>query len=185
MSFYAQASASFPSAKCMDERRGSGASHLRDEVSMRSLKSLACQSETLRRIRRLSSRSPRRWGKMTANQMVCHLSDSYQMALGDRPAKDRSSPLTRTWVKWKFLYSPFPWPQGVQTSPRNDSLRDGTRPAVFREDLERLTRVFEGFVQAAAAGRCKRHPRFGFLTADEWLRWGYRHADHHLRQFRM
>jgi len=26
-------------------------------------------------------------------------------------------------------------------------------------------------------------PIFGPLTRAEWLRWGYLHADHHLRQF--
>jgi hypothetical protein len=27
------------------------------------------------------------------------------------------------------------------------------------------------------------HPIFGALSARDWLRWGYLHADHHLRQF--
>jgi hypothetical protein len=27
------------------------------------------------------------------------------------------------------------------------------------------------------------HPIFGRITRAEWLRWGYLHADHHLRQF--
>jgi len=28
-----------------------------------------------------------------------------------------------------------------------------------------------------------KHPFFGALTPDEWMIWGYRHTDHHLRQF--
>ena len=28
-----------------------------------------------------------------------------------------------------------------------------------------------------------RHPLFGRMTNGEWGRWGYRHVDHHLRQF--
>ncbi len=27
------------------------------------------------------------------------------------------------------------------------------------------------------------HPVFGELSEWEWMRWGYLHADHHLRQF--
>jgi Protein of unknown function (DUF1569) len=27
------------------------------------------------------------------------------------------------------------------------------------------------------------HPIFGPMTAKDWMRWGYLHADHHLRQF--
>jgi hypothetical protein len=27
------------------------------------------------------------------------------------------------------------------------------------------------------------HPIFGKLSQGDWLTWGYRHVDHHLRQF--
>jgi hypothetical protein len=27
------------------------------------------------------------------------------------------------------------------------------------------------------------HPMFGAMSSADWLRWGYLHADHHLRQF--
>jgi hypothetical protein len=27
------------------------------------------------------------------------------------------------------------------------------------------------------------HPSLGPLTRDEWMVWGFRHTDHHLRQF--
>jgi hypothetical protein len=27
------------------------------------------------------------------------------------------------------------------------------------------------------------HPMFGKMSAKDWMRWGYLHADHHLRQF--
>jgi hypothetical protein len=27
------------------------------------------------------------------------------------------------------------------------------------------------------------HPMFGSMKRADWLRWGYLHADHHLRQF--
>jgi hypothetical protein len=29
----------------------------------------------------------------------------------------------------------------------------------------------------------KSHPIFGAMSAGDWLRWGYLHMDHHLRQF--
>ena len=150
---------------------------------METLKHVACRAETAQRLRRLSTESPRQWGKMTANQMVCHLTNSYQMATGERPAKDRSSLWTRTGLKWRFLYAPVPWPKGVPTSPRNDPQRDGTKPTDFAQDLERLIQRFDAFVAAAQAGQCSRHPLFGALSPKQWLRWGYLHADHHLRQF--
>ncbi len=150
---------------------------------MKTLKSVACRSETLQRIRSLTPESERRWGKMTPRQMVCHLGDSYQMATGDRPAQDRSSFWSSTWTKWRLLKFPIPWPKGLPTSPRNDPEGGGTQPTEFDSDRKRLTRLFEVFVRTAWAGECARHPLFGHLTPSEWLRWGYRHADHHLRQF--
>lgn len=150
---------------------------------MQTLWTAACQGETVRRIRSLAVDSPRQWGKMTVNQMVCHLADSYRMATGERPAEDRSTLTTRTTTKWIFLYSPLPPPKGVPTSRRNDAQRDGTPPTEFTSDRERLAQTLNAFVEVAGSGRCGRHPLFGALTPAQWMRWGYLHADHHLRQF--
>ncbi|HEV2663419.1 MAG TPA: DUF1569 domain-containing protein [Blastocatellia bacterium] len=27
------------------------------------------------------------------------------------------------------------------------------------------------------------HPYFGAMSESQWMRWGYLHCDHHLRQF--
>ena len=150
---------------------------------MKSLKNPACQLETLQRIRTLSADSSRQWGKMTVGQMVCHLTDGFQMATGERPVQEVSSLWTRTGLRWVALYLPLPWPKGVQTLPEVDALRDGTAPTEFANDLERLEGAVQTFVELAKAGRCGRHPFFGALSPDQWLRWGYLHADHHLRQF--
>ena len=45
---------------------------------MKSLVQPECVSEIRQRIRRLSVKNPRQWGKMTVNEMVCHLADAYQ-----------------------------------------------------------------------------------------------------------
>ena len=62
---------------------------------------------------------------MTSHQMICHLSDSFLLALG--------------------------------------------------ATMHRFTARHD-FSSAV-------HPLFGPLTEPEWKRWGYLHADHHLRQF--
>ena len=150
---------------------------------MQSLKSAACQSETLRRIQSLHLESPRQWGKMTVAQMACHLTDGFQMATGERPVRETGSLWGRTGMKCLALYLPVPWPKGVPTLPEVDAFRDGTRPTELARDLERLERSLQAFVESASADRCGRHPFFGALSPNQWLRWGYLHADHHLRQF--
>ena len=149
---------------------------------MKSLRS-ACQSETLQRIRSLSVESQRLWGKMTVGRMVCHLTDGFQMATGERPVREASSLWGRTGLKWIALYLPLPWPKGVPTLPEVGAFRDGTPPTELANDLERLERSLQAFVGSASSGRCGRHPFFGALSPNLWLRWGYLHADHHLRQF--
>ena len=40
---------------------------------MKSFRQPECVSEIRQRIQTLSAESPRQWGRMTVNQMVCHL----------------------------------------------------------------------------------------------------------------
>ncbi len=150
---------------------------------MKSFREPESVSETLQRIRGLSVESPRQWGRMTVNQMVCHLTDGFQMATGERPVQETSSLWERTGLKYIVLYLPLPWPKGFRTLPEVDAFRDGTRPTELARDLERLERSVRVFVESASRGRCGRHGLFGALSPNQWLRWGYLHADHHLRQF--
>jgi hypothetical protein len=64
-----------------------------------------------------------------------------------------------------------------------DAKRGGTRPGDFVKDLERLLEVRERFAAGLPALNGAPHPIFGPMTSALWGRWGYRHEDHHLRQF--
>ena len=59
----------------------------------------------------------------------------------------------------------------------------GTKPEAFAADVERLERALEAFLTAVKDGRCVNNPFMGKLSSWQLLRWGYLHADHHLRQF--
>ena len=85
---------------------------------MRSLRDSARVSECLRRFSVLSPDSPRQWGKMTVNQMVCHLTDGFRMATGERPIRDASSWFQRTALKGIALYLPVPWPKVYRHSQK-------------------------------------------------------------------
>lgn len=150
---------------------------------MKSLKDPAVREDIRRRLRRLSPESRRQWGRMSVDQMVCHLTDGYRMAVGERPVADVSNWWTRTGLKWIGLYAPLPWPKGVGTFPEVDQEVGGTKPESLSDDLERLERALEVFETAAREDRCVDNPFMGKLSSRQWLRWGYLHADHHLRQF--
>jgi hypothetical protein len=141
------------------------------------------KAEILRRVGALRPEAERRWGRMSAHQTVCHLSDSLRMAIGRRPVSDATSRLQRTLVKWIVLYLPLPWPAGILTRPELDQELGGTRPADFTADLAELAML----VEFVAAGRKRHdwqaHPIFGPMSDAAWLRWAYLHTDYHLRQF--
>ncbi len=140
-------------------------------------------AEILARIERLRPDSPRQWGKMTAAQMICHLSDSFHAKLGGRPATMADNVLTRTVMKWIALELPLPWPHGVKTMPENDQLMGGTPPEEFEKDRRKLLDLIKRFTAPMKEAEMQPHPYFGPMTDAEWMRWGYLHCDHHLRQF--
>lgn len=59
----------------------------------------------------------------------------------------------------------------------------GETPGEFAADLAEAAARLDAFVAAARGARWPPHPIFGRLSPAAWLRWGYLHTDHHLRQF--
>jgi hypothetical protein len=150
------------------------------------MKTLARQrdkEEILSRLGRVRPESSRRWGRMSPHQMVCHLSDSFRMCMGQRPTRPRTSVAHRTLVKWIALYAPVPWPAGILTTPEIDQTLGGTPPVDFVSDLSELEALVELVTVQAAGFAWPLHPVFGRMSGAAWLRWGYLHMDHHLRQF--
>jgi hypothetical protein len=139
--------------------------------------------DLLDRLQRIRPDTRARWGKMNAHQMVCHLNDSFGLAMGDKTASEDITFFNRTLIKWAALYAPLSWPQGVPTRPEMDQLGGGTRPVEFSRDTAALAAAIDRFARQPKTLPFARHPIFGKLTKWEWIRWGYLHADHHFRQF--
>jgi hypothetical protein len=135
-----------------------------------------------RRLEVLAPDTSRRWGSMTSHEMLCHLSDSFRAVLGERAASTApSSALQRQVIRFVALHTPLPWPKGVPTRPEVNPHEQGTRPVAFEADRERVRELLHRFARPGTAYGA--HPMFGALTRREWMRWGYRHVDHHFRQF--
>jgi hypothetical protein len=139
--------------------------------------------EVLSRLRTLRPDSPRRWGRMTAHQVVCHLRDAFVMGTDKKPVSDAGGWRQRTILKWIALYAPFNWPAGIMTRPEVDQESGGTRPTAFGEDVRALEAVVHIVAKDPGFFAGRAHPIFGPLSPAAWLRWGYLHMDHHLRQF--
>ena len=130
-----------------------------------------------RRLRSLTPEDTARWGTLTRATALCHLADATRVAVGDLTAQPRSTFITRTLVKWLVVKTSMQAPPGrAKTAPEMLTSRPTTWAADRTACEELLDRV--------AAGRASaEHPAFGRLTGPEWATLGWKHFDHHLRQF--
>ncbi len=150
---------------------------------MKTLCNPQCKQEIIARVRLVCADSRRCWGKMNAAQMVCHLNDSFLCVMGERPVSIDPNFRARKLVKWVGLEVPFRWPHGVRTRPEIDQFIGGTRPAEFEGDRQHLQLLMERFTAQPRDLEFAPHPIFLEMNEREWMRWGYLHTDHHLRQF--
>jgi len=150
------------------------------------MKTLAHQQdreEILRRMNAIHPDSPRGWGKMTVGEMVCHLTDAFCVSMGERQTKPIGNWASRNLLRPVALWMPMHWPHGFPTVAECDARRSGTPPVELPADMVLLRAAFERFTRQPLEYELQTHPIFGQMTEKEWMRWGYLHSDHHLRQF--
>ena len=142
----------------------------------------ALRAALVARLERLAPDSSRQWGRMTPHQAICHLSDSFRSMMTPVAISSIATPFSCTVIKWVALNAPMKWPHGVKTMPEVDQEIGGTRPMEFARDRWELEALI---AECASRGGddFQPHPMFGRMTGREWHRWGWRHTDHHLRQF--
>jgi hypothetical protein len=75
------------------------------------------------------------------------------------------------------------WPRGIATVPEIEQGCGGTTPMEFERDRMELLGLMSRFRSSTDTLRAAMHPIFGSMTVSLWGIWGYRHLDHHLRQF--
>jgi hypothetical protein len=140
------------------------------------------RQEILSRLGALTLEDQRQWGRMSVHQMVCHLDDAFKFALGEKYASPATGFLQRTLIKSIALNTPMRWAKNYPTRPEMEQGKGGSVPFDFQHDLHSLLSNFERFCDGLSAP-CPAHPTFGAMSVKDWMRWGYLHPDHHLRQF--
>ena len=150
---------------------------------MKTMARPADKAEIVRRLKTVRPDCTRRWGRMSAHQMVCHLSDAFRLVTHQKAASQATGIVQVTLIKWIALYVPFRWPQGVPTRPEMDQEFEGTKPRDFAADLAELESLVERIATIGKDYDWPAHPIFGRMSESAWMRWAYLHVDHHLRQF--
>jgi hypothetical protein len=130
------------------------------------------------RLTALTPDAERKWGSMTAPQVVAHLVDAARMALGDLPCRPKKLPIRYPPLKQLIVYW-LPFPKGAPTAPE----LVGRAPLSWITEVSELTALLERLARQPADRHWPEHPAFGRLSRRAWGVLVYRHMDHHLRQF--
>ena len=133
------------------------------------------------RIDRLKPGAAALWGRMSAPEMVAHCTRGMQMGLGELETHTRNT-ILRYWpLKHLFVYH-LPFPKGKAKAPRELVTR-GIAVGEWNDSVAALRATFDRFASKDPGAKWPEHPVFGPLTGHAWGALGWRHLDHHLRQF--
>ncbi|MBI2422094.1 MAG: DUF1569 domain-containing protein [Candidatus Hydrogenedentes bacterium] len=146
---------------------------------MRTMHAPNDHAELVARIRRLAPDQPRKWGTMSAPQMIAHLRDQMGHTLGDitpAPIVDfrRFSPVRYLAIYW------VPWPRGRIQGPPEAFV---TQPAHWEQDVEVLIALLGRFAARDVSLPWPDHAIFGTMSSRDWGVFCYKHFNHHLTQF--
>ncbi len=135
----------------------------------------------VQRFNTITPLSEKLWGKMDVNQMIVHLKDQLDIALGIKAAKAQGPLILRTMVgRWLALYV-LEWRKGKEGTPKEmDASLNGTIITDFESDKHLLLIRIKEFTTAASFSP---HPFFGKINNKDWGRLAWKHINHHLLQF--
>jgi hypothetical protein len=148
---------------------------------MKNLFEAATMNEIQERITHLRPDSERQWGKMNPAQMLAHCSAWMEMVAGlNSPPRGLVGRIFGRAAKAQVMGSEEPI---GRNSPSEKSLIV-TNEREFALEQQRLLKWMDSFAAGGPSG-CTTHPHcfFGPMTPEEWAILGYKHMDHHLRQF--
>lgn len=148
---------------------------------MKTLRHQQDRKNIIERINNLTGEEKALWGKMNVQQMVSHLVQSGEMPFSPI-LPDKSNFASRRLIKPLVLYV-LPMPKDVKTSPDLDQQANGRKPQEFAVDKQLAIEYIERLSGIELDHGCSYHPFFGPMSAREWAVIGYKHFDHHLRQF--
>lgn len=138
----------------------------------------------LRYLDRLESDKKPLWGKMSAQRMIEHLSDTMRLAKGELDVI-LEIPEEKIDKARKFLYSEHPMPIDFKASfaSENMELRNESIDLAIDEftiNWIEFENLFEENPELTTL-----HPNFGMLNYKDWIQVHSKHLTHHLKQFEL
>ena len=144
---------------------------------MRSLHDPSDRSQLVQRIQALRPDSPRHWGKMSADQMLWHVSDALALAIGELAVPPTRPPLPQRLLKFMILN--LPWGKNAPTMPQFVAQQNYD----FEAERTRCLRLIDRVASMDLDGEWPAHPMLGRMSGSEISRLHAKHLHHHLTQF--
>jgi hypothetical protein len=135
------------------------------------------------RIGSLHTGSKRRWGKMTAEQMLAHCADQIRLSLGQKKPHEKPTFFNRTVMKYAGLWLPRIPIRNLKAPVDMNQKFYGTAAKDIETEKSNLLHLLHEVRALPEEKLLLPHPMFGKLNRKQWGRFMYVHIDHHLRQF--
>jgi hypothetical protein len=144
---------------------------------MRNLHTPSHRGELIQRVQTLRSDSTGRWGKMSVDQMLWHVSDALALALGELPVPPTKPPLPRGLLKFMILN--LPWGKNAPTMPQFVAKQNYD----FEAERTRCLRLIDRVASRDLNAEWPIHPMLGRMSGSQVSRLHAKHLHHHLTQF--
>lgn len=138
-----------------------------------------CCETIISRIQKLKPEGNAFWGTMNATEMLLHCNLVNEQLLTAEPLR-KGTRIQQYIARWFVLYG-INYPKNARTPKRNITKGQIDKEA-FAEQLENFIQIIRRFPLHDKPIELP-HPYFGDLNTPQWGRAGYKHVDHHLRQF--
>ena len=131
-----------------------------------------------RRLEALRPDSQRQWGTMSVGQMLWHVSETMEAALGRSTLGPQKVPLPRPVLK--FIVINLPWPKGA---PTLEPWKAGEDKYDFAAEHSRCLRLLDELAMKPIDEPWPDSPSLGRMSGRDASRLMAKHLNHHLKQF--
>src|SRR5262245_26493170 len=114
----------------------------------------AYRAQIVKRVQALTPQTKGRWGKMSVDQMLCHLSEAMASAIGEKESPSQRAPLPKSVMKFAVLN--LPWGKGAPT-PKPFLVKDRQD---YEEQRARCLRLIEAVAARPLDAEWPPHPTF-------------------------
>ena len=146
---------------------------------MKSIFEPSTYEEIQNRLNQLTTHSQAAWGKMTVAQMLAHCTIPLQQSMGVIACEQKSNLFWRLFSS--ALYNDKLWRTNLPTAPE---FKMDTEH-FFDANIETLKHTIKEYHLLGEDYAWKPHIRFGQFNGEQMGKMGFKHLDHHLRQFKV